>query len=232
MDYARRQQEKFLRFGEVAKSVRADIKLHSQNSAGTVMHREFGAGMDYVRAGIAMYGCCPAGHGRVAAFANSATPVTAECEICGAWNGTWSGAAGRCGLRQVMTVRTRLAEIRDAAPGSYVSYGRTYTTSGSSEKLGVITAGYADGFTRRLSGRGYRVMLGENSDAKPAEVRGRITMDQSVIHAADDSRVGDVVTLFCGDYPDTHFDTAAALTDTISYEIMCGISPRAVRVAT
>lgn len=225
MEYAKRQQEKFEHFAEIVHSIRDNVRLHSQNSAAAIMHREFGdtVHMDYVRTGIAMYGCCPAGHGTAAAFLRADAPVTGECEMCGAWG----SKTGKCRLRQVMSVRTHLAQFRTLPAGSEISYGRTYKTT-AEEKIGMITAGYADGFTRRLSGTGYSVLL--RGQAVP--LRGRISMDQSIIHATDDCEIGDYVTLFSGESPETHFDTAAAKTGTISYEMMCGISQRVVRVAT
>ncbi|GHU46673.1 alanine racemase [Clostridia bacterium] len=212
LEYTKRQQKLFLQYAETARQYRPQIKLHSQNSAGTLLHRDFATDMDFVRTGIAMYGCCPGGGG-----------AAAGCKLCGAYR---DDKKGGCKLRPVMTVKSLIAQVWEPLTDSGVSYGRTYTTR-EGDRLCVVTAGYGDGFTRRLSDSGYCV----TARGSLLPVAGRVTMDQTVVLGSSECEVGDVVTLYGGEEtPGTRFDTAAALAGTISYELLCGISSRVPRV--
>ena len=92
-------------------------------------------------------------------------------------------------------------------------------------KIAVITAGYADGLRRALSGKGC-----VNINGKYAPILGRVTMDQTVVDVSDiDCKTGDEVILF-GDAPTA--EEVAKTADTIPYEITCGISKRVPRIYT
>ncbi|NLB61933.1 MAG: alanine racemase, partial [Clostridiales bacterium] len=60
-------------------------------------------------------------------------------------------------LKPVMTLKSRVGQVKVFPQGSSISYGRTYE---SHEKLrtAVITTGYADGYPRRLSNKAYVVI--------------------------------------------------------------------------
>ena len=90
--------------------------------------------------------------------------------------------------------------------------------------VATISAGYADGYPRLLSNKGYVLINGQK-----ANILGRICMDQFVV---DVSHIENVATdteviLFGKDLP---VEEIAALCDTINYEIVCGISPRVPRI--
>ena len=88
--------------------------------------------------------------------------------------------------------------------------------------------GYADGYPRSLSGKGYVLINGRR-----APITGRICMDQLMCDVTDIPGVeeGTEVTLIGTDGSECiTADDIAALTDTIGYEIVCGISKRVPRV--
>ena len=113
--------------------------------------------------------------------------------------------------------------VKEIEKGNTVSYGRTFKAD-RKMKIATVTAGYADGYPRLLSGKGY-VLIG----GKKADIIGRICMDQMSVDVTDipDVKMGDEVILFGKDLP---VDSLADICGTINYEIICGISPRVPRV--
>ena len=91
-------------------------------------------------------------------------------------------------------------------------------------KIATVTAGYADGYPRLLSNRGYVLING-----KRANIIGRICMDQMSVDVSDIDNVkqGDEVILFGKTLP---VEELADICGTINYEIICGISPRVPRI--
>ncbi|MBR6336298.1 MAG: alanine racemase [Ruminococcus sp.] len=130
-------------------------------------------------------------------------------------------------LSPVMTLRATISMIKTVEAGTQVSYGRTYTASRPT-RLATITCGYADGYPRALSNKGY-VLIG----GKKAPITGRVCMDQFMCDVTDieDAHVGDYATLIgrSGDEVITA-DDIADMTGTIGYEIVCGIASRVPRV--
>ena len=154
---------------------------------------------DMVRPGIIMYGCEP----------------SPEIDI------------KPYDLRPVMSLRCCIAHVKLIDAGATVSYGRHYKTP-SRRKIATLPVGYADGYSRILSGKvdvlyhGHRV----------PQV-GAICMDQCMIDVSGEANVhaGDEVVLF-GRQGDSFIpiEEIAAVCGTINYEIMCNISRRVPRV--
>ena len=94
-------------------------------------------------------------------------------------------------LRPVMTLKTRVSQVRDLPAGTTVSYGRTYRSE-TPFRTAVVLAGYADGYPRRLSGNTTVTIRGKRYPQV-----GRICMDMCManITGADDVQRGDEVTL-------------------------------------
>ncbi len=59
-----------------------------------------------------------------------------------------------------------------------------------------------------------------------AEVRGRVTMDMTMIEVADDVVAGDIATIFGGPLP---LDQQAARAGTISYSLLTSLGRRVER---
>jgi len=130
-------------------------------------------------------------------------------------------------LRPVMTLRTRIIQVRPFAKGEFVSYGRTHETK-SERTIAVIPIGYADGLHRGLSGKMEMLLHGQ----RVSQV-GRICMDFSMLDVTGPKKisVGDEVTVF-GTDGDKSISVAehAARVGTISYELLCAVSPRVPRM--
>ncbi len=130
-------------------------------------------------------------------------------------------------LRPVLSWRTRIIHLKEVPPGTPLSYGRTFVTERES-RIATLPVGYADGYSRRLSNRGEVLVHGRR-----APVAGRVTMDMVLIDVTDipDARPGDSVTLIGKDGGDriTAWDLAR-WSDTISYEVLCGIRRRVPRI--
>ncbi len=126
-------------------------------------------------------------------------------------------------LIPVMTVKSVVSMVKEINEGDTVNYGRTFKAD-KKMKIATVTAGYADGYPRHLSNKGYVLING-----KKANIIGRICMDQMCVDVSNipDVKMGDEVILFG---KDLSVDTLADLTNTINYEIICGISPRVPRI--
>ncbi len=95
-------------------------------------------------------------------------------------------------LQPALALRARVAQVRRVAAGESVGYGRAYTAR-TDMAAAVVTAGYADGIPRSLSGSGAHVLI----HGQRAPVIGRICMDQLLADVSGIVGVkqGDVVTL-------------------------------------
>jgi alanine racemase len=91
-----------------------------------------------------------------------------------------------------------------------------------------LPIGYADGYSRRLSGKAQVIIHN-----KFAPVIGNICMDQCMIDVTDieNVNIGDEVILM-GEKNDLKFDAnnIAAILGTINYEVLCMMSKRLPRV--
>jgi len=130
-------------------------------------------------------------------------------------------------LKQVMSLKVRITHVKDIEAGQSVSYGRKFIAEKKS-RIASMPIGYADGYTRMLSGKAEALVKGIR-----VPVVGRICMDQCMIDVTgiEDVKVGDEVVLF-GKQGDgfIHIDELAEKLGTINYEIVCMISKRIPRV--
>lgn len=131
-------------------------------------------------------------------------------------------------LKPVMSLRTRVMQLRTIKPGDSVSYNRTFVAKRTST-IAVLPIGYADGYNRRLSNKGFVLI-----DGKRAPVVGLVCMDMTMVDVTDipSVQVGDSVTLIGRQGQDAIWaDDIAGWTGTIPYEILCAIGPRIPRVS-
>ena len=94
--------------------------------------------------------------------------------------------------------------------------------------LAILPVGYADGYSRALSNKGHVLVRG-----RAVPIVGRVCMDLTVVDVSDlpDVRPGDeAVLLGRQGAAAITADDLAAWQDTISYEVLCRISPRLTRV--
>lgn len=130
-------------------------------------------------------------------------------------------------FRPALTFKTQIAQVKTLPPGSFVSYGNIYQTSGE-QRIAVIPVGYADGFRRAPRHWGDVLVRGQR-----ASIVGRVCMDQTMIDvtAIPDVRQGDEVVLIGeqGNERITAEDVAERL-GTINYEVVSEILARVPRV--
>ena len=128
-------------------------------------------------------------------------------------------------LRPAMTLKARLSNIKTVPSGTGISYGLTYVTKRPSI-IGTIPLGYADGYRRALSNRGWVDIHGDRSP-----IVGRVCMDQCMVDLTDASSVeiGDEVILFGGGCA-PRVEEMAKLLDTIPHEVTCDVARRVPRL--
>ncbi|MCD7975358.1 MAG: alanine racemase [Phascolarctobacterium sp.] len=123
----------------------------------------------------------------------------------------------------VMTLKTRIAFIKELKEGETVGYGRTCTLKRKS-RIATVPIGYADGVSRNLSNKGYMIVR-----MKHAPIVGMVCMDQVMLDVTDikGAGVGDEVIVMGG--PELPIERVAKWAGTICYEIVCAVSPRVPR---
>ena len=154
------------------------------------------ARFDLVRCGIASYGLDPA-----------------------------PGVEHGVDLVPAMTVRARLAMVKELAPGDGVSYGHTWH-AGRTTTVGLVPAGYAEGVPRHAGNRAEVWVAGRR---RP--IRGRVCMDQFVVDLDGDRPAeGTQVVLFgTGAAGEPTAQDWAEACETINYEIVTRIGGRLAR---
>lgn len=129
-------------------------------------------------------------------------------------------------LYPAMELKSHVIFVKTLEAGEGISYGRTYITA-TPRKIATIAIGYADGYPRSLSSKGYVLIRG-----KKAPIVGRICMDQMMVDVTDieDVAVEDVVTLIGRDGDNCiTIEEMAGLSGRFNYEFACDISERVER---
>lgn len=136
------------------------------------------------------------------------------------------GRETRPSLMPAMRVTTRLLAIRRLPAGSTISYGRTFITARES-LIGVIAAGYADGFSRQFSNNGDVLVRGTR---RP--VVGKVCMDLTMIDLSGLdglSEQEEVVILGRQGEEEINAEELGRRIGTIPYEILTSLGSRARR---
>ena len=176
---------------------------HISNSAAVISIPE--ANLDAVRPGLMLYGCSP--------FADVTHPSNAL-------------KASSSNLRPVMSVCTKILQVRRVRAGRYISYGRTFMTKRDS-LIAVLPVGYADGINRLFSNNLEVLVSG-----KRAPVVGRVCMDTTMIDVTDIGNIseGSAVVILgsqAGETITAH--ELASRINTIPYEILTTLGSHARR---
>ena len=130
-------------------------------------------------------------------------------------------------LKPAMSLKSKVIHVKELEAGRGIGYGWTYVTE-KPTKVATVSAGYADGYPRALSGNGKVIIKGEF-----APILGRVCMDQIMIDVTDieDVRVGDEVVLFGKQGEnDIPVEDIAEVANSFNYETVCRISRRVPRV--
>ena len=157
------------------------------------------ANMDAVRAGITIYGIYPSDEVEKEAL----------------------------DLIPAMELKSHVSYVKKVKAGTAVSYGGTFVTE-TETVIATIPVGYADGYPRTLSNKGWVLIHG-----KKAPILGRVCMDQFMVDATHIPEVakGDEVTLLGRDGEEwIDADTIGNLSGRFSYEFLCEISKRVPRI--
>jgi alanine racemase len=176
--------------------------LHLANSAAIAARPETWA--DMVRPGAILYGYLP-----------GIDPAERRAEF-----------ESKLPLRPVMSLRSRLINVRCVAAGESVGYDASWTASRPS-RVAVLAAGYGDGIHRSLGNRGKVAIRGHF-----APIIGIVSMDVVMLDVTDvpDAAVGDIATLYGTDgdnlYP---ANVIARSIGTVSSDLLCAVSQRVPR---
>jgi len=195
-------QTQLERFQAVVDDLEGPVEhVHAANTGAllTIGEPTFDFSPSLVRSGIALYGL-------------AATPELAT----------------RLDLRPAMQLTTRVTQLKTVPAGTPISYGAHWQAPRRT-RIATLGVGYGDGYPRRCSGRA-AVRLGGTS----CPVVGAICMDMCMVDLGPPDRapatqveLGDEALLFGPEGP-TVYDVAQ-WSDTIPYEICCGVSPRVPR---
>ncbi|WP_020060940.1 alanine racemase [Bacillus sp. 123MFChir2] len=196
--YTLMQKDLFEKAVNTAKDMGIHLPLiHSSNSAGTMELNNEFQNM--VRVGIGIYGMYPSKE------VNHKT-VT---------------------LQPILTLKSKVAHVKQAKQGRGISYGNTYVATGE-EWVATIPIGYADGFSRQLSSKGHALINGVR-----VPIIGRVCMDQLMLDVTKvmPVHVGDEVVLYGKQgNEEIAVEEIADLLGTINYEVTCMLDRRIPRV--
>ena len=199
--YTRMQFEKFL--GIDAELNRAGITIPIKHAANSAAIIRFPEmHMDMVRAGLILYGLYPSD----------------ETDT------------GRISLKPAMSLKADVIRVENVRGNTPVSYGRRFVTSRES-RIATIPVGYADGYSRLLSGKSHVLINGQRFP-----VVGSICMDQcmaDVTGAEIPVKAGDEAVLIGRQGEDEiTADELASLIGTINYEVVSQVNKRIPRFYT
>ena len=190
------QLKRYLDFAQLLEKEGIHIPLHHCSNSAGII-RVPEANLNLVRAGITIYGIYPS--------------EEVEKDIVK--------------LQPVMSLKSHVSYVKDVEPGTQVSYGGTYTTERIT-RIATIPVGYADGYPRMLSNKGWVLIHG-----KKAPICGRVCMDQFMVDVTELPQVkaGDEVTLLGEDGDEfISADMLGDLSGRFSYELVCDINKREI----
>ncbi len=138
--------------------------------------------------------------------------------------------AAQLGLTPVMTLTSRVLNVKDVPAGHGASYGLTYRCERDT-RFALVAGGYGDGLPRIAGNRG-EVAIG----GRRYPIVGRIAMDQMILDigpAGDGGQVaiGDEVIIIGDGTTGPSAEEWADWCETINYEIVTCISVRVDRIA-
>ncbi|MFS4455402.1 alanine racemase [Maribacter sp. 2304DJ31-5] len=126
-------------------------------------------------------------------------------------------------LKPVATLKTIISQIHKIEPGETVGYNRSFASDGHRISA-TLPLGHADGIGRQYGGGKTYVLV----HGKKAPIIGNVCMDMIMIDVTGIScKEGDEVVVFGPELSAMEF---AQTANTISYELLTGISQRISRV--
>lgn len=192
------QLKRYLDFTEKLEKAGVHIPLRHCSNSAGIIRMQE-ANLEIVRAGITIYGIYPSNE--------------VERDIVK--------------IEPVMELKSHISYVKDVKPGTAVSYGGTFVAS-KNMRVATIPVGYADGYPRQLSNKGWVLIKG-----KKAPILGRVCMDQFMVDVTEisDVKAGDMVTLIGKDGDEViDFEQFGEMSGRFSYEFICCITKRVPRV--
>jgi alanine racemase len=123
------------------------------------------------------------------------------------------------GLAPAMEARTKIVAVHPLKKGASISYGGLFTAP-KDMRVAIVAAGYADGYSRGLTGRGAQMLIA----GRRAPVVGRVCMQLTACDVTDipDVRSGDWAVVLGGEGKlAITAEELAGWWGTISYEVFC-----------
>lgn len=136
-----------------------------------------------------------------------------------------TGNLGGCeqhGLKPVIRLVGRIAQVRHITAGTRVGYGATWTAARDSI-IATVGIGYADGYLRSLSNNGQALLNGVSVPMAGRVSMDLLTFDVTDAAAAGPVQQGDEIDLLGGPID---LDLQADQAGTISYELLTGLGAR------
>ena len=130
-------------------------------------------------------------------------------------------------LKPAMTLESELIAVRNLSIGDTIGYGSRYTVTEETKRIGVIGAGYGDGYPRVQSDNAYVLVNG-----KPCKILGRVCMDTMMVDldSQPHATVGDRVELWGNGIPVDQVAKNNGAEGTIGYELLCRVGVRVKRI--
>src|SRR5207245_885666 len=176
--------------------------VHVSNSAALLVRPEIGENM--VRIGALFYGYCVP-----LSFLPGREPQSLPV------------------FEPILSFKSRVVYLKDVPSGTPLGYGASFYTRRPA-RIATVPVGYADGFSRALSNRGWSI-VGDQY----ARTIGNISMDLSLLDVTDipGVAVGDEVILIgkSGQCSISALGIAQQL-NTVPYEVLCSIGKRVPRI--
>ena len=125
-------------------------------------------------------------------------------------------------MRPVVALHAPVLALRDIAPGETVGYNATWTATRPS-RIATVGVGYADGWLRAQSNRGFACF-----DGAPVPLVGRVSMDLATYDVTDHPglAVGSLLELIG---PNVPVERVAEAAGTNAYEILTALGRRYAR---
>ncbi len=200
----RQQEESFHQAIERLRALGIDPGIiHLANSAAIASRPDSWA--DMVRPGAILYGYHPG-------YDPAERRVQAEKELP---------------LRPVMSLRSRIINLRHVLAGEGVGYSAKFLTNRAS-KIAVLSAGYGDGIHRSLGNKGSVLVRGVL-----APIVGIVSMDVTMIDVTEVPGValGDVATIYGTDGEHVlPANQVARGIGTVTSDLLCAVSARVPRI--
>ncbi len=133
----------------------------------------------------------------------------------------------RVRLVPAMQVESHIVYVKTVKKGTKIGYGQTYTAP-CERKIATVCIGYADGFNRCFSNKGYVLIKG-----KKAPVVGKVCMDQIMVDVSDIEQVsvGDRAVILGKDGGSSiSAEELGSMSDSFNYEVLCNFMPRIKRI--